>query len=88
MWPQVYDPLGNAAISTIAAAVPIVVLLGTLGILRVKAHHAALYGLTASLIVAVLVFGMPAPMAGASAVFGAAYGLFPIGWIVVHVIFL
>ncbi len=88
MWPQVYDPLGNAAISTIVAAVPIVVLLGTLGLLRVKAHHAALYGLTASLVVAIFIFGMPASMATASAMFGAAYGLFPIGWIVINVIFL
>src|SRR5690606_13657469 len=88
MWPQVYDPLGNAAISTIVAAVPIVVLLGTLGLLRVKAHHAALYGLTASLVVAIFIFRMPASLATASAIFGAAYGLFPTGWIVVHVIFL
>ena len=88
MWPQVYDPLGNAALSTILAALPIVVLLGTLGVLRVHAHLAALYGLATSLAIAIFVFGMPAPMAGASALFGAVYGLFPIGWIVVNVIFL
>jgi lactate permease len=88
MWPQAYDPAGAPGLSTLAAAVPIVVLLGTLGVLRVKAHQAALYGLAASLIVAVLVFGMPAGMAVASAAFGAAYGLFPIGWIILNVIFL
>ncbi len=88
MWPQTYDPLGHAALSTLAAAVPVVVLLGTLGLLRAKAHHAALYGLTASLIVAIAVFGMPAGMAVASAAYGAAYGLFPIGWIILNVIFL
>jgi lactate permease len=88
MWSQVYDPAGNAAISTLCAALPIVVLLGTLGILRLKAHHAALYGLATSLAIAIVVFGMPTSMAAASALYGAAYGLFPIGWIVVNVIFL
>ena len=88
MWPQVYDPVGNAALSTILAALPIVVLLGSLGILRVPAHVAGLLGLAASLAIAVGVFGMPAPMALASAGFGAVYGLFPIGWIVLNVIFL
>jgi lactate permease len=88
MWPQVYDPLGNAALSTILAALPVVVLLGSLGILRVQAHVAGLLGLAASLAIAIGVFGMPAPMAFASAGFGAVYGLFPIGWIVLNVIFL
>ncbi len=88
MWPQTYDPAGHAALSTLAAAVPIVVLLGTLGLLRVKAHQAALYGLAASLVVAIVIFGMPPGMAVASAAFGAAYGLFPIGWIILNVIFL
>jgi lactate permease len=88
MWPQAYDPIGVPALSTLAAAVPIVVLLGSLGLLRVKAHQAALYGLTASLVVATVIFGMPVGMAAASAAFGAAYGLFPIGWIILNVIFL
>ena len=88
MWPQVYDPLGNTALSTLVAALPIVILLGTLGLLRVRAHHAALLGLLASLAVAIAVFGMPASMAVSSAIYGAAFGLFPIGWIVLNVIFL
>lgn len=88
MWSQVYDPAGNAVISTLLAALPIVVLLGTLGLLRLKAHHAAFYGLATSLAVATIIFGMPVSMAAASAVYGAAYGLFPIGWIVINVIFL
>ena len=88
MWPQTYDPLGNAVLSTILAALPVVVLLGTLGVLRWSAHIAALVGLATSLVVAVVVFGMPAPMALATAGFGGAYGLFPIGWIVLNVIFL
>lgn len=88
MWSQVYDPLGSPTLSTLIAAVPVVVLLGLLGVLRVQAHIAALLALAASLAVAVLVFGMPAGMAASAALFGAAFGLFPIGWIVVNVIFL
>jgi len=87
-WSQVYNPLGNALLSTLCAALPIVVLLGSLAIFRVRAHYAALLGLSTSLAVAVIVFRMPAKMISASALYGAAYGLFPIGWIVLNVIFL
>src|SRR5205809_6309901 len=87
-WPQVYDPFGNAVLSTACAALPIVVLLGSLAVFRIKAHYAALLGLTSSIIVAVLVFRMPAGMILASAAYGSACGLFPIGWIVLTVIFL
>lgn len=87
-WSQVYDPLNNVLLSTALAAVPILVLLGSLGLFRIKAHFAALLGLGASLIVAVTVFRMPVSMILASAGYGAAYGLFPIGWIVLNVIFL
>jgi lactate permease len=87
-WSQVYDPLSNAALSTALAALPILVLLGSLGVLRIKAHYAALLGLGTSLVVAIVVFRMPAAMILASAGYGGAYGLFPIGWIVLNVIFL
>src|SRR5712691_6977433 len=87
-WSQVYDPLSNAVLSTALAALPILVLLGSLGVLRIKAHYAALLGLGTSLAAAIVVFRMPAAMILASAGYGGAYGLFPIGWIVLNVMFL
>ena len=87
-WTQRYDPAGSALLSTLAAALPIVVLLGSLAWLRLRAHLAALAGLTTALMIAIAVIGMPAGMALRSAVLGAAFGLFPIGWIVLNVIFL
>src|SRR5512145_384390 len=87
-WPQTYDPMGSLALSTVLAALPVVVLLGTLAALRWPAHLAALAGLASALVIAVVPFGMPAPMALASAGYGAMYGLLPIGWIVLNVIFL
>src|SRR5216117_4136250 len=87
-WSQIYDPLSNPVLSTALAALPILVLLGSLGVLRIKAQYAALLGLGTSLVVAVVVFRMPAVMILASAGYGGAYGLFPIGWIVLNVIFL
>ena len=87
-WPQTYDPFGALAVSTVVAAIPVVVLLGTLALLKWHAHNAALAGLAAALAVAIGAFHMPPSMALASAGYGAAYGLLPIGWIVVNVIFL
>ena len=88
MWHQTYDPLGNPVLSTLLAASPVVVLLAALGIFKVKAHWAALLGLACALAVAILAFGMPGTMAGKTALFGAGYGLLPIGWIILNVIFL
>ena len=88
-WIQVYDPLGNPWLSTAAAALPIVLLLVTLGVLEWKAHWAALdrarvgaRGLGGRLRHA----GVDAP--SATAIYGAAYGLLPIGWIIVNAVFL
>ena len=86
-WQQNYDPL-HGAWSPIVAALPLVILLGLLALRRVPAYVAALAGLAAALAVAIGVVGMPAPMAGRAALLGAAYGMLPIGWIVLNVIFL
>src|SRR5574341_2515895 len=87
-WAQVYDPFGHAGLSTLVAALPVVVLLGALGLFRVRAHVAALLALGVALLVALGPFGMPVSAGLAAAGFGAAYGLFPIGWIVLNLIFL
>ena len=87
-WVQVYDPLGHAWLSTLAAALPIVLLLVTLGLMNWPAHRAALLGLGSALVVSVGLFGMPVGIAVETTIYGAAYGLFPIGWIVVGAIFL
>src|ERR1017187_9439629 len=87
-WTQAYTPVaGSLALSALVAALPVVVLLGLLAFGHAKAYWAALSGLAASLAVAMFVFGMPAPLAGSAALMGAAYGLFPIGWIVLGAIF-
>src|SRR5690349_23527026 len=79
-WLQVYDPTGNVILSTLLAALPVVVLLGSLAFLKLQAHIAAIVGLASALAVAILAFGMPVKLAAMTAVFGAAYGLLPIGW--------
>jgi lactate permease len=101
LWTQNYDPLGSPVFSTVVAALPVVVLLGLLATGRVSAPGAALAGLVAAWLTAVFVFTPPeARTAGASGVAswagtmlaaaanGAAFGLLPIGWIVLSAIFL
>jgi lactate permease len=87
-WIQIYDPLGSPWLSTVVAALPVVLLLGTLGLLEWSAPKAAALGLGSALAVAIFVYGMPWRMALASAGYGACFGMFPIGWIVLAAIFL
>ena len=86
-WTQNYDPCGNPYLSAMVASLPIFVLLGLLAIFHVKAQYAALAGLCVSLLIAIGVYQMPAKFALLAAANGAAYGLFPIGWIVLTAIF-
>ena len=88
MWSQVYNPLGNFTLSTILAAIPVLVLLGLIAWGKVEAYVAALIALAMALLVAMFIFTMPAGLAIRAAVFGAVTGLFPIGWIILNVIFL
>jgi lactate permease len=87
-WPQSYDPLHSAFLSTLAAAIPIVVLLGCIASGKVKAHLAALIALLVAFVTVTLVLGMPWTAAVAAVGMGAAYGLLPIGWIVLNILFL
>ena len=86
-WTQSYFPLGSLWLSALVAAIPVVVLLGALGFLHIKAHWAALLGLASAIVIGIFVYKMPANMALMAAFNGALYGLFPIGWIVLNAIF-
>ena len=88
MWDQVYNPLNNAALSTIAAAVPVVTLLVLIATNKVKAHIAAIIALIVANLVAIFIFTMPAGMSIRASVLGVITGFFPIGWIVLNVIFM
>lgn len=88
VWQQVYDPFGNPLVSTLMAALPVVVMLTSLAFFHLKAHIAALLALSTALLIAIFAFGMPANMAGSAALLGAATGLVPIGWIVLNIIYL
>src|SRR6267378_3661675 len=89
MWQQNYTPIGNSlALSALIAAVPIFVLLYLIGIKRKPAWMAALAGLTATLLLAGAVYRMPFGMLFSSIFYGAAFGLFPIGWVVFSAILL
>ncbi len=87
-WNQVYDPFNNAWLSTFAASIPVIALLGMIASGKVQAHIAAVLALIMALAVAVFIFTMPADLAWRVALFGGMRGLFPIGWIILNVIFL
>src|SRR5690242_11383048 len=88
MWNQVYNPLNSTVLSTIAAALPVVTLLVLIASNKVKAHIAAVVALIVANLVAIVIFTMPAGMSLRATVLGAVTGFFPIGWIVLNVIFL
>src|SRR5260370_26707616 len=88
MWNQVYTPRGNAAMSTVAAAIPVVTLLVLIASGKVKAHIAAIIAVIVTNLITIFVFTMPAGMSIRASLLGVVGGFFPIGWIVLNVIFL
>jgi lactate permease len=87
-WTQNYDPLGNAVASTLIASLPVIVLLGAIAWLKIRIHYAALLGLAVALAVAIGIYRVPVTVAVATTVYGGGFGLFPIGWIILNLIFL
>jgi lactate permease len=87
-WTQIYDPLNSPVLSMLVAALPIVVLLGSIAALKIRIHYAALIGLAVAVAIAIGIYRMPVAAATATTGYGAAYGLFPIGWIILNLIFL
>jgi lactate permease len=88
VWDQVYNPFNNAALSTIAAAIPVVTLLLLIASNKVKVHVAAVTALVVANLVAIFLFTMPAGLSIRASLLGVVTGFFPIGWIVLNVIFL
>jgi lactate permease len=88
MWNQVYNPLNNTVLSTVAAAIPVVTLLVLIASGKVKAHIAAIVAVVLSNLIAIFIFTMPPGMSIRASLLGIVSGFFPIGWIVLNVIFL
>jgi len=87
-WTQVYDPFGHWWLSTLVAAIPIVVLLTLLAGFRVRPHLCAIAGAAAAVIIAIVAFGMPPRLAVISFLYGTAFGFLKIVWIVIAAVFL
>src|ERR1700750_491835 len=88
MWNQIYNPLDNTTLSTIAAAIPVVTLLVLIASGKVKAHIAAIIALIVANIITIFIYAMPANMSIRASLLGVVVGFFPIGWIVLTVSFL
>ena len=83
MWQHNYEPIGGSLmLSAVVAAIPILVLFFMLGVLRKPAWMSAAAALVSAVVVALFGYGMPVQMAIMSTLMGAAYGVFPIAWIV------
>ncbi len=87
-WTQVYDPFGHWWLSTLVAALPIIVLFTLLAGLRVRPHLSALAGAVTALGAAILIFHMPPALASVSLLYGVAFGILKIAWIVLAAVFL
>lgn len=87
-WTQIYDPLHHWWLSTLVASFPVVVLLGLLAGLRVRVHLCAIAGAATAIVCSIFIFHMPTPLAVISFLYGSAYGLLKIVWIVIAAVFL
>src|ERR1700721_2260455 len=87
-WTQVYDPLGHWWLSTLVAALPIIVLFTLLAGLRVRPHWCAVAGAATAMFVGILVFHMPLILAASAFTYGVAYGILKIAWIVLAAVYL
>src|SRR5262245_9837296 len=87
-WSQVYTPVGHWFLSALVAAIPVIVLFYLLAVKRTSAPVAAFGGAAAAILTAIFVVRMPVGLAMMSFVFGSAYGLLPIGYVVFSAIFL
>ena len=87
-WSHDYNPLGHLLVSALVAAIPVVVLLGLLAFWHVRAQIASLAGLATAAVIAVGVYHMPVQLVVLAAGYGAAFGLFPIGWIILNALFI
>src|SRR5437899_12083132 len=86
-WTQVYDPLGHWWLSALVAAIPIIVLFTLMAGFRVKPHWSALAAAVTAVVVAILVFGMPASLAAGRFFYGVATGIMNIIWIVLAAVY-
>ncbi|MGQ9556943.1 MAG: L-lactate permease [Desulfurispora sp.] len=87
-WEMVTNPLGNIALSALVDALPIFFLFFALAIMRMKGHWAGLITALIAIGIAIMVHQMPAGLALGAAAYGALFGLWPIGWIVITAVFL
>jgi lactate permease len=87
-WTQIYDPFGHWWLSTLVAALPIIVLFTLLAGLKVKPHWCAMAGALTAVGVAIIFFKMPASLAALSFAYGVAFGVLKIAWIVLAAVYL
>src|SRR5215470_1789323 len=89
MYRPTLDPIGSSlGLSSIFAALPLVTLFVLLGILRIRAWVAALFSLLVALLVAIIIYSMPVGQALLAGTEGAAFGFFPIMWIVINAVWI
>ncbi len=88
MYRQVTDPLGHLGLTALLAATPLLVLLILLGVVRMASHRAALWSLASAVVIALAAYRMPLGQIAAGAAEGAAFGLFPIVWIILNAVWI